>query len=138
MAQEFAVKHHVAATKNFDGAVPSSTPVITNGVKDYPVDAVDDHAGLFEFAVPETMPVEVTEVQIKLSGDQTTWTLFLSDPDDGDVEVVSGTTEDSYFYHPSSNPILLPGQKFKVVTTGSPTKAMFAAVVYTTASIGGY
>lgn len=135
MPQLYAIKQIITATNQFDGTLPGTTPADSNGVRTYPTDTA---GGLFD---PLTemgatgIPVEIVNVQVKFGG-QSSWSLVLSDPD-GDVTVQSGTTEASLFYNPDEALVLLPGQTLKLSTTGA-TTAMYAAVLFATASIGGF
>ncbi len=136
MSQIYAIKQIITATNDFDGAAATTTPADADGIRVYPTDTV---GGLFD---PLTemgasgIPIEVVNFQVRFGG-QTSWTLSLVDVL-GEVVITSGTTETSFFYDPDSETIvLLPGQTLKLVTTGAST-AMYAALLFAPASIGGF
>lgn len=128
MSRIYAVKHNISAGANFNGLVPSTVPVITDGVKEYPADA---QGGLFEFGLDG--PIGIAEVLVKFGG-QTSWTLYVNDPT-ADLPVQSGTTETGLVYLPAADLVLMPGQKLKLVTAGA-SAVMWAAVLYSPAAIG--
>jgi hypothetical protein len=125
----FAIKHQITAGSQFDGQVPSTTPVATNGVLVYPTDV---QGGLFEFGL-DNYPVALQEVLVKLAN-QTSWTLKLIDGSTT-FDLDSGTTETSRLYRPVLPLIMLPGQKIELKTVAA-TTAMWAAAVYARAPIG--
>jgi hypothetical protein len=131
----FAITHNMAIGHNFDGDVPSSTPVTTNGVKEYPVDAVDDHGGLFEFTGSERRAITILGIQIKFGG-QSTWAITILDPVVGSIPLINSTTETSYLRLDVDAFTLLPGQKIKLVTTGTIAAAMKATVLFAPAQLG--
>jgi len=110
--QEIPVGNH-----NFDGTDPGTTPVITNGIKRYPVAT---HGG--EFNPRHVNPILIRHVFISM-GLQDTWVLSITDGTDT-VQLASGTTEaEVRLYDVAIVPV---NWKLTLVTTGLTTGAMQA------------
>jgi len=132
----FAITQVMDVGDNFDGALPGTDPVTTNGVKVYPKDDVDSHGGLFEFTGSENRAVDVRGFQFKGAG-QSTWTLNIVDPVAGDMAWLTGTSSVVYVLLAADRITLLPGQKLKLVTTGTPsTTELRATVMFAPAALG--
>jgi len=132
----FAITQVMDVGDNFDGVLPTTDPVTTDGVKVYPKDTVNSHGGLFEFTGSEKRAVEVMGFQFKGAG-QSTWTLNIVDPVAGDMAWLTGTSSVVYVLLAANRVTLLPGQKLKLVTTGTPTTTeLRATVMFAPAALG--
>lgn len=131
----YAITQQMAIGDIFDGLVPTTTPVTTNGVKVYPPDVTSNQGGLFEFTGSELRPITLIGIQVKLA-DQTSWAIVIVDPVIGDIPLASGTTETSYIRDDLDAITLLPGQKIKITSIGVTTAAMQATVMFAPAQLG--
>jgi hypothetical protein len=107
------MQQSITAGNNFDGTAP---PGSLTHVKDMDVYAAAATGGLFDFALTE--PMLVYQIELVLGG-QSAWTLKLTDIDNIDIVVWTGTTENSFITTAADRILIHEGQKLKLTTTGA-------------------
>jgi hypothetical protein len=90
------------------------TAINASNLESFPAGTV---GGLFDFG--GTKPLRIAQIAIKFGG-QSTWTFAIVDKDGIEFTVLSGTTE-AGLLNTTLRPILLQGQKLKLVTVGAST-----------------
>lgn len=114
------IEQKITAANQFTGAAPAGTAAMGNDMESFPAGTV---GGLFDFANAD--PARVAQIAIKFGG-QSSWALTLVDKDAVEVPLLNGTTETG-LVTTTCNPLVLQGQKLKLVTTGA-TTAMRARI----------
>lgn len=131
-----AYKQNVDTGINFTGLQPTEefdpasadVGVMGQGTWIVPVDTTNNRAGLWTFN--HTFPFQITQVQLELDAGITSWTLSVVRKDGSDFTVASGTTPgDIYLAEQEDNlPLLMPGDKPKLVTVGPAVGASAATI----------
>lgn len=84
------IQQRISAGNDFDGTLPTTTPVTDKDIKRFPVDAA---GGLFDFAI--TGPHWLSNIEF-LGGGQSSWTLHKLDSDGDEILLWQGTDEDNF------------------------------------------
>jgi hypothetical protein len=109
------IQQRISAGNNFDGTLPSTTPVSTKDIKRFPVDAA---GGLFDFAI--TSPHWISAIEF-IGGGQTSWTIHKKDSDGDEVLLWQGTDEANFVTCACDKMQIYEEEKLLLRTVGAST-----------------
>jgi hypothetical protein len=126
----YTIKQQVDIGSNFTGVAPDGALTEENGVQTYAFGTV---AGLFTFP-NDAGPYDIVQALIKFGG-QTNWALTV---EDGSYSFIwlNGTTDNQLITQAAQMVTIPPGATIKLVTTGTITAAMEAAIMFSPSLLG--
>jgi hypothetical protein len=126
----YTIKQQITKPANFTGVAPDGVLTEANGVQTYAFGTV---AGLFTFP-NEDGPYDIIQVLIKFGG-QTNWSLTV---EDGAYSFIwlNGTTDNQLITQAIQMVTIPPGAKIKLVTTGTISADMEAAIMFSPSLLG--